>query len=303
MNKYIITWIALSALILVIVIINIIQFKNNQNYHKKSDKEDYHNNIQNNNLMEKPYLWLYWESKNNIIPDYVQLCIESIKKHCNDSFKIVMLNDDLCEQYLGDFNNKIKKIGLAQRSDYLSYRILHKFGGFWIDTNSIVMKDLLPLYQSMGILDFIGFGCTGGVCRNGKPYPSVWALASKPNTKLMELCIEYSDEVIESNSKSNSELEYHDVGKYVLWRALDKLIKEEGYDYVHIDDKYVGHRDGKGEWTCPSFTTSNDIDIDSNDIYFSVLHGSHIKNWKTMNKYDVINHNSFAGSLLRKSLK
>ena len=281
-NKHIITCI----LIITLIIMTIMLSQNDKKYIEK--------------YTQKPYLWLYWEGN---IPDYVQLCIKSIKKHCGNSFEIVTLNDDLCQQYLGNLNNlnnlgDLKNIGLAQRSDYLSYRILHKYGGFWLDTNSIVMKDLLPLYNSMGVMDFVGFGCTGNSCKNGKPHPSVWALISKPNTKLMELCIEYSDKVI-----ANDHLGYHDVGKYVLWKALDKLIKETGYDYVHVNDKYIGHRDKKGEWTCPLFTYSNNINIDPNDIYFAVLHGSHIKNWKSMSENDVMNHNSFAGSLLRKTLK
>jgi len=87
-------------------------------------------------------IFSYWEGKK---PDYIKMCQEILYKNAGD-FEIVIL--DSCEN---PFN-----LAINQKVDFLKANLIAENGGFWIDADMIVMKDLKPLLKLLDKSDFIG---------------------------------------------------------------------------------------------------------------------------------------------------
>lgn len=113
----------------------------------------------------KPILWLHtkydinsrnWSSfysRNTkyLNQPYVDLCIESIVKHCKDSFNICLIDDDSFAKLLNGWSIDLQGLtdpvkdhvrGLALAN------ILYEYGGMLIPNTTVVLKDLKPLYDS-----------------------------------------------------------------------------------------------------------------------------------------------------------
>ena len=125
------------------------------------------------NFQSKPIIWLYWENKpGNTMPVYLDLCIDTIKYHCVKDFRIILLNEKTVYDYLPNLRKDLNKLLIAQKSDYIRIKLLYEYGGVWLDTDTIVMRNLAPIMKKLENYDFVGFGCTGMYCTNGYPNPS-----------------------------------------------------------------------------------------------------------------------------------
>jgi len=96
-------------------------------------------------------IWMYWQNyKNQKTPDYVRLCHESIIKHCEKSFKIHILNDDNVKEYLPNIREDFFQISqINNKSNYLRYKLLYEFGGVWLDSDLILLKNLRFLTEEL----------------------------------------------------------------------------------------------------------------------------------------------------------
>ena len=127
----------------------------------------------------KPYIWTYWENlPGKKKPEYIDLCFESMKKHCSKSFNIVILNENSIKNYLPNINPNIKNIKkeeIFKLVDYYRLLLLYKYGGIWLDADTIVFKNLISLIHKLDKdnLSYIGFGCSSGTnkfkCRSITP--------------------------------------------------------------------------------------------------------------------------------------
>ena len=112
----------------------------------------------------KPFLWIHtkhkinardWESFNSrnsakLNQPYKELCVESIVKHCGDSFQICLIDDSSFDKILKDWT--ICMDGLAEpikdriRALAIS-KVLYTYGGMLVPNSTIAMKDLSDLYN------------------------------------------------------------------------------------------------------------------------------------------------------------
>ena len=119
---------------------------------------------ESDSLDGKPFLWIHtkhsinardWLSFNSrntktLNQPYKNLCVESIVKHCGDSFKICMIDDSSFERIVPDWS--ICMDGLADpiksRVRVLALtKLLHTYGGMLLPNSTVVLKDLKPLYD------------------------------------------------------------------------------------------------------------------------------------------------------------
>ena len=135
---------------------------------------------------EKPHLWIwcptyynskqwssfYSRSNTTYTPDYIKMCIETIKRH-NTHFNIHILNvDNICD-YLPEVDKRqVEKNDANYNYDNFVTSILHKYGGIWMPCSTLVFKDLRPLYYHIIDNDFYlgGFSCDSDqyLCLNSK---------------------------------------------------------------------------------------------------------------------------------------
>lgn len=105
---------------------------------------------------EKPYLFLYWENRvGSSKPPYLELCFETIQKHASPVFNVVLLNEISVVQFLPHLPyDKLNKLHhLAQKADCIRVAAVLEYGGWWLDSDTIMLKtpfhwvDLLKEYD------------------------------------------------------------------------------------------------------------------------------------------------------------
>ncbi len=105
--------------------------------------------------MKKPEILSYWEGEK---PEYIDMCFETLYKHCSEDFNITIFNEKtLPTKRLDTINHT---------TDYLKAKYIYENGGFWIDADTIVMQNLKPLVKLLYKHDFVGipgfFGANKG---------------------------------------------------------------------------------------------------------------------------------------------
>jgi len=127
------------------------------------------------NLGGKPILWIHatheinarnWSSfysRNNIKLNqpYLLSCLETIVKHCGDSFNICLIDDNTFQKLVPNWDISIRKLASPLREHVRALamaKLLYTFGGLTIPNSMIVLKDLKPLYTK----SIAGTGCMVG---------------------------------------------------------------------------------------------------------------------------------------------
>ena len=120
---------------IIILIIILIILKKNKNTSKETLSFKY---------IKKKYIFTFWEPKTNI-PGYLRLCIRTWKKFLSD-YEIIILDYETVKEYLGkEIYSQIiyKNMPIAVQSDAIRIALLNKYGGIWIDTDTIILNNKL----------------------------------------------------------------------------------------------------------------------------------------------------------------
>lgn len=96
--------------------------------------------------LKVPYIWICWPG-NDKKPLYLQLCIDSIKRHNASKFEIIVVDLVKATQLLGQLPEYFLYLRYAHRSDYLRVHLLAKYGGIYVDADTIGIKPLWPLWK------------------------------------------------------------------------------------------------------------------------------------------------------------
>lgn len=254
---------------------------------------------------KKPFLWIYWENKlGKKTPPYIKLCIDTVFKHCSQSFDIILLDEKNIYNYLPelyttdiDFSNLL----LAQKVDYYRILLLHKYGGLYIDADTLVLKNPSVIIEKLDKYDFVGFGCTGINCNYGYGKPSNGIMASRPNGKLISR-IKFN---LESKLRNNNKKwDYFELGKFIIWEELNYLINNNGYEYYHFSNDFDGTRDINGNWIETSYLFSDKVINykDPDNMLFIILYNSQMDDLRELNEETLLNSNLNISNFFRKSL-
>ena len=248
MQKY------LVIILLLLIILIIIKCKNNSNVIQENF---YTGNINN--------IWMYWENlPGKKKSPYLDLCYKTIKKNCSENFKIHLLNEKNVYYYIPDLRKNIDhQMNIQQKVDYIRYILLYKYGGIWIDADTIVIKDLTPIINKLKKYDFVGFGCHFNnrekCLKSGKPYPANWVMGSRKNSKLMKLCVEKCNKFLDSNI--NLKKKYHLLGRETLWSEIDFLLKnDKKWNYYHYDSKCIERDSNNNKFNNERVISNEEID-------------------------------------------
>ena len=115
-------------------------------------------------VLGKPLLWIHtthninsrkWPSfysrnTRQLNQPYKDLCVESIVKHCGDSFNICLIDDNSFSKLLKGWSIKVDELANPVRShvrELALSNILYEYGGLLVPNSTIVLKDLKPLFD------------------------------------------------------------------------------------------------------------------------------------------------------------
>ena len=215
-----------------------------------------------------PYLWVYWEMLNGTttMPAYISLCRKTLLKHCNTSFNIVELNEKNIHHYLPELKSieielNLDRLSIAQKVDLYRVLLLHKYGGIYIDSDMIVMKNLQEITNRLRDYDYVGFGQYNHAKLSYNSYgaPQNWIMASRKKGILITKLLENMINILKVTNRQNTEmvqplitptksqmLLYHSLGKYLIKSTLQSFSRVN-YHYYHYSADYDGTRDVLGE--------------------------------------------------------
>ena len=263
-------------------------------------------------FISKPYLWVYWEKPDQQErPEYISLCIDTMRKNSEKYYNMVLLDDKSVYNYLPNLRKDINKLPLALKADYIRIALLQRYGGLWLDADTIMMNDMKQVYDLLEQdYDFIGFGCTGDVCKHGHGVPSNGMMGAKKNSELMTKCLVVLNKKLDDNIEKNKEFGYFDLGKLVIWKELEDLMKNSNYKYYHFGSEYDGTRNKKGSWITPELIFEKDVDLlDENKLMIVALINSWFcgndskYNWFCkLKKNEIINGKYYISKLFNKAL-
>jgi hypothetical protein len=257
----------------------------------------------------KPYLWQYWDNiDGNKTPSYIELCFKTVDKHCSNSFNIIRLNKNNISKYLPELRtlsiyNKIDKLIIAHKVDLYRIMLLKKYGGLYMDADTVVLKNPIEVIDKLDKYDYVGFGCTGTVCKNGYGQPSNWIMASRKNGILVSKVLDNMINKIVEKDK----FDYHDLGKLVLWNELKILLNKDykDYKYYQYPNKVDGSRDKNGLWIDTDIAFSNnkiEYDDEENMLFFVVYNHSIPKNIKELSETEILKKDWNFTKFIKKSL-
>lgn len=90
----------------------------------------------------KKKIFTFWEPKDKIAP-YLKLCLKTWEKFLSD-YEIVILDYETTNQYLGEnfFDKSLyDNFSLPKQADAIRCAILNKFGGIWMDIDTIITSE------------------------------------------------------------------------------------------------------------------------------------------------------------------
>jgi hypothetical protein len=164
-----------------------------------------------------PVVWAYWEDGPRAArPAYLDLCLETIKRH-TPPLELRVLSRQDAYRWVPDLDTE-RWEGLPLpnfRSDYIRSRVLERYGGIWIDVDTIAMA---PLGELLAELDHTGMVCFGrelgrffgGLC------------AATPGTAFVESWVADQDRML-SRVADWSTLPYAALAQDVTWALARRL--------------------------------------------------------------------------------
>lgn len=175
-------------------------------------------------------IFMYWENPpGGRKPPYLDLCFRTIEKH-RGCFKVVLLDDKTIGKYL-TIPPFYKKLTIVERADWMRVELLKRYGGLWLDSDTIVLKSLTPIYKLLRRYEFVSFGPPAN--------PQTGVLLSRKNSAVMQ---EWSRRM-ESGIGTKC-LVWGEFGPILLGTMKREGMLSDGWG--HIPEKYcypVKHQD------------------------------------------------------------
>jgi hypothetical protein len=262
--------------------------------------------------IKKPLLWMYipheynsrnWlsfgsRSSTHLNQPYIGLTVKSIIQKCNESFHIVVIDDNSFERLLpnwkylnSNLNCKIRLYGLMN--------ILYKYGGMLTPMSFVCYKDLIELYYK-GIRNdcmFVGENVNKATMLNSSFVPDPMFAGCKKENGIMLEFIKYVESLIEKDYTYGYKIE----GNIQTWLSLQ--INERK---INLIDAYeLGVKDKQEKPILVDNLLKNDyLNIDTSNIFGiwipskDILSRTNYEWFARMSEEQVLNSNVILGKYI-----
>jgi len=162
-------------------------------------------------------IWTYWEDvPGRTRAPYLDLCLETIRFNSGGMEVRVMSRDDV-QGWLPELDSATwyKLPAPNYRSDYVRSRVLDRYGGIWIDVDTIAVA---PLTGLLAEIDHSGIVCWG--TELGRCFTNL--CAASPRAPFVEAWARRQDEAL-GRSDDWAHLQYSELAQNVTWDLAREL--------------------------------------------------------------------------------
>jgi hypothetical protein len=162
-------------------------------------------------------VWAYWEDGPRARRSaYLDLCLETIARHAAP-LELRLLSRQDAVTWLPDLDTeKWESLPAPNyRSDYVRSRVLQRYGGVWMDVDTVALSALSQLIEE---LDGAGMVCFGK--ESGRFFGGLCAAA--PDTAFVDAWVEGQDRAL-SKHTDWSQLPYAALAQDVTWEIARRL--------------------------------------------------------------------------------
>lgn len=181
----------------------------------------------------------YWGQGYEKMPKMIKTIYEHNKGICEKfNLELILINDKNVKEYI-EPPERFFKLAYNFKSDIIRYFCLHKYGGFWFDTDVIIIKDLNLIVDNLDnkfevIVDIeteTKLGCA--------------SLYFKKDTILSKFCVDRINRII----KNSSELKWSILGPctvVALYQKFKGNMLVNDYSVVRKGCNYICWKDKPG---------------------------------------------------------
>jgi hypothetical protein len=168
-------------------------------------------------------IWQYWENvPGKTKPPYLDVCETTIRRFSGD-MPVRVVDSSTVGALIGTLPPMWDEMSVVQRSDYARVRLVLKYGGVWIDSDTIALRPLENLVRPIEDgATFVGWGHDGD---NN-------LFAGVPDAPILALWAARQDEIL-SGALRPSDLSWSALGSEIL----TQLVTEE--DWHRLDERKI----------------------------------------------------------------
>ena len=231
-------------------------------------------------------IWQYWETKETK-PLFVDGLHEIAKR--NSGAKVIQVTPETLSTFLPNMPKEVLKIEeIAHKTDMIRAMLLFEYGGMWLDSDAIVLKDLSCFFEMLEQYEFVGF-ITPGPFGN---YPGLITNAvffSRPKSKILseyidaqhskfpkvkyhwteigiplltEFCFKYKDRLKTIPDRLVYPIRWHEIGKFNSPWIDSREMLEKSY-IVQLSNHVIGEKNPRlARGTIEEMSSGHDLIAD-----------------------------------------
>ena len=101
-----------------------------------------------------PQIYVYGWSSDEREPPFIRACLSSIEKH--SGCELVIVTPATISSYLPQLPAEFHYLKPPHQSDVFRLHVLFRHGGMYLDADTVVLRDLTPLFDLLGEYELIG---------------------------------------------------------------------------------------------------------------------------------------------------
>lgn len=175
------------------------------------------------------YLWMYWENvAQNTRAPWLDLCLETIRSK-SDGLELSLLSRDSVFEVLPELDRRTWQ-SLATptfRADYARAHLLLRYGGIWVDIDTLAMAPLVSLLGEVDESGIVGWGADSG----GRFYTGL--IAASPGSPFVSAWVEAIERRVYEAQSSSRGLSYAALGQEIT-RDLSKSVPSKSLDRAKV---------------------------------------------------------------------
>jgi Capsular polysaccharide synthesis protein len=141
-------------------------------------------------------IWMYWEdAPARKRSGYLDLCFETVRAHAA-GLDLIVVDERTVFDYLPEMHREAWELlpAINYRSDYARTRLVHRYGGVWIDYDSIIMRPIAELLAPLAEHETLGWGWED----QRRMYAGLFA--ARAGSRFVERWMEEQDRVLREQS-------------------------------------------------------------------------------------------------------